>query len=306
MWRIAAVILVVLTSTRARAQEDVSATRALGMADALRAAGVGSAGIHLNPSGLTLLRSYTVEGAFLFGGADSARNVDVSIADSTNPFVAAGVYFDYINADAKDAMGVKIADRTGWEAGLAVAAPIGDWLSIGFTPKYMSIDEAVCGSGALQCGKAEGFTIDAGATARPVSFLNVGVVGTNLAEVGSTHAPRTLGLGALVSPISSLAVGFDAVFDFDTSRLLTAGMRDQVSESYHLGGEYMFGQRLALRGGYVWDGATNPSRSYASYGASLVTPQVALDFGGRTQVDGPGGTSTFFGVSLRMFLPHVQ
>ena len=306
MWRIAAVILVALVSREALAQDDVSATRALGMGDALRAAGVGSAGIHLNPSGLTLLRSYTVEGAFEFGGADAARNVDVSIADSTNPFVAAGVYFDYINADAKDPTGMKVGERSGWEAGLSVAAPVGDWLSLGLTPKYMSIDEPLCGSGTLQCGKAEGFTLDAGATARPVSFLNLGVVGTNLAEMDSTHAPRTLGLGAILSPINSLVVGFDTVFDFDSSRLLSAGMRDQTTESYHLGGEYLLGQRLALRGGYVWDGATSPSRAFASYGVSLMTPQIALDFGGRTQVDGPGGTSTFFAVSLRMFLPHIQ
>src|SRR5215510_14990333 len=95
------VILLALLCRQSWAQDDVSSTRALGMADALRAAGVGSAGIHLNPSGLTLLHSYPVEGAFEFGGADSARNVDVSIADSTNPFVAAGVYFDYLTADAR-------------------------------------------------------------------------------------------------------------------------------------------------------------------------------------------------------------
>jgi hypothetical protein len=170
----------------------------------------------------------------------------------------------------------------------------------------MSITQPACSTGALECGKAEGFTLDAGMTARPAGFLNIGVVGANLIEMDSTHAPRNLGIGVALNPIGVLLVEFDTVFDFDTSRLLYGAMRDQTTERYQFGGEYLLAQKIALRGGYIWDGATSPSSGFATYGVSLVTPQIALDFGGRTQVDGPGGTDTFFGVSLRMFLPHIQ
>jgi len=282
-----------VSTTTAGADEELTSPRALGMGDALRAAATGSAGIHLNPSGLTLLRSYVIEGGYQFRGADSTNFVDVSVADSITSRVAAAAYFDYESADVKDDTGVKLGERSGWESGLAVAVPLVEWLSLGLTPKYQSIDQPAMGG-----GRAEGFTIDAGATIRPLSFLNIGVVGANLIEQDSTRAPRTFGLGFALVPFPALLVDFDLVFDFNTARLTLRP--DQAEAQYHFGGEYLLAQRVALRGGYVHDGVTGSN--FAAFGASLVTPQIALDFGGRTQVDGPGQHATLFGVSLRLFL----
>src|SRR5262249_32114023 len=279
--------------TPARADEELGSARALGMGDALRAAATGSAAVHLNPSGLTLIRNFVIGGGYQFRGADSTNFVEVSVADSIPSRVAAAVYFDYESADVKDGSGAKLGDRSGWESGVALALPLTEWLSLGLTPKYQSIDQPATGG-----GKAEGFTIDAGATLRPLSFLNIGLVGGNLVEQDSTRAPRTLGLGFALVPFPTLIVDFDMVFDFDSARLT---MRpDQTETQYHFGGEYLLAQRLALRGGYVHDGVTGSN--FAAFGASLVTPQLALDFGGRTQVDGPGQHATLFGVSLRLFL----
>jgi hypothetical protein len=276
----------------ARADEDVTGTRALGMGDALRAAAVGAAGLHLNPSGLTLLRSYVVESAFEFGGGESAKYFDVSVSDSITARGAGGVYFDYLSADIKDG-GMKVGERSGWEVGLAAAYPLADWISFGILPKYQSIDQP-----AQYGGKADGFTLDTGITVRPVSFLNLAAVGANLVEQDSTRAPRTFGLGLALNPIAALLIGFDVVWDFDTVRLLTGN--DRTEQAYHVGGEFLIAQKLALRAGYITDGATG--RDFVSWGGSLVTPQVSLDFGGRTQVDGPGDQSTLFSVSLRLFL----
>src|SRR5262244_3539428 len=101
--------------TPARADEELGSARALGMGDALRAAATGSAAVHLNPSGLTLIPNF----------------VEVSVADSITSRVAAAVYFDYESADVKDGSGAKLGDRSGWESGVALALPLTEWLSLG-------------------------------------------------------------------------------------------------------------------------------------------------------------------------------
>jgi hypothetical protein len=124
--------------------------------------------------------------------------------------------------------------------------------------------------------------------------LNVAVVGANLVEQHSISAPRSVAFGAAVTSGGIFIVDFDAVLDFDSSRLL--GRADEVAFQAHVGGEVLLAQRFALRAGYIHDGARD--RSAIAYGASVVTPQIALDFGGRTDPD----DSTMIAISLRLFL----
>jgi hypothetical protein len=277
---------------RAAADEDVTSVRALGMADALRAAGVGAAGIHLNPSGLALVRSYTVEGSYEFLGPDNASYIDLAVADSVTSRVGGGVYFDYVSADARDATGMKLSTgREGWESGAAVSLPLSDAVFLGVTTKYQSIDQPVG-------GKADGFTVDVGTTIRPASFLTIAAVGANLIEQKSTRAPREFAVGAAVMLGTAVLLDFDTVFDYDTARL--TGRGDQTDTRYHAGGELLLGQRLALRAGYLRNDGL--SQTYIAYGGSIVAQQAAIDFGAHTQVDGPGEHGTLFGVSLRLFL----
>src|SRR5262249_18342826 len=67
-------------ATRAQAIEEIRSPRALGMGDALRAFATGSTALHLNPSGLLLVRNYSAEGAFTFG--DGLEHIDLSISDT--------------------------------------------------------------------------------------------------------------------------------------------------------------------------------------------------------------------------------
>src|SRR5438874_1677777 len=82
-----------LCGGRARADIDLSSARALGMADALRGSATGASAIHLNPSGLSLMRNYVIETGYLFGGSESTNGLDISVSDSITARMAAGVYF---------------------------------------------------------------------------------------------------------------------------------------------------------------------------------------------------------------------
>src|SRR5262249_6848887 len=108
----------------------------------------------------------------------------------------------------------------------------------------------------------------------------------------------TFGLGAAVTLADSLLVDADAVWDFDTAALI--GRPDSTEMRYHIGAELSLAQRLGLRGGYIQDDAR--LAKFICFGASLGSPQVALDFGLRSQVDGPGEHMTQFGLSLRLVL----
>src|SRR5689334_21205263 len=65
----AAVSLALLVSRPARALDEMVNPRALGMGEALRGAASGGAGPLMNPSGMSLVRTYSVEGLSLRLGA---------------------------------------------------------------------------------------------------------------------------------------------------------------------------------------------------------------------------------------------
>jgi hypothetical protein len=289
----AAVLSLALGATAARGDIDATSVRSLSMGDALRAAAVGGAAMHLNPSGMTLLRAYQLEGSYLFRTSDSTDTFDVSVTDSVTSRVGAGVYFDYVNADARDPTGVKVGNRSGWESGVALAAPVADFLTIGVLPKYMSITQPSSAGGS-----AEGFTIDVGATLRPLPIVQAGVVGQNLVEMNSTRAPRQFAFGFAMNLFDAALADFDVVFDFDSARL--EGRGDHHDTIYHLGGEYLLGGKVAVRAGYIHDGGLG--QNDLALGTGIVTQSIAIDVGGRKPLDGPGDRSILYGVAVRLFL----
>jgi hypothetical protein len=263
------------------------------MADALHAAGTGAAAVHLNPANMVLIHGYVLEGNYLLLGNEGMQAFNLAVVDSVTSRLGAGVYFDYINSEAHNAANVKVGDRSGYESGVALALPFGDWVSIGATPKFQSIDQPVAAG-----GKADGFTFDVGANVHPFQVVRFGIAATNLIEQNSTRAPRTFMLGGAVQT-QSLILDFDFLYDFDSRRLF--GLSDtSAARSYYLGGEYLIMERMALRVGYNHDGVL--SQNLLAFGLSFVTTQAQLDFGARRGLDGPGEQSWQLGFGLRLFV----
>jgi hypothetical protein len=281
----------IVSSPARAATPPVPGTRALGVGGALRGAATGDTALTLNPSGMSLLRAYVIEGAYAYDhpGNGSSHLGRISIVDSTSGFnVAGGVYYNYL----ADETGTP--HRSGHEGGIALSFPIGEHLFLGGTAKYFRLHN----EGTLPAGtpmRVAGFTFDAGLTIKPASAISIGLVGQNLADLHTDRAPRTFGGGLTLGATNALLFAVDSVYDFTSSS----------RKVWHVmgGAEYLVMKTFALRAGGGRRGYTRAG--YLSAGASLIAQFGALDFGFQQDL---GGTpkETFIGASARLFLPAPE
>ena len=261
--------------------------RSLGMGESLRGAAAGSAALFLNPSGISLARSYVVEAGYQRAQSLEGNIAHLAVADSTSAFnVGGGMYYTYATASPEEAAGL---GRHEW--GLALSFPLGDVATIGGTARYLRARlDAEPPPGTAPAAKTTGITFDAGLTIRPFSFLSVGLVGTSLRELGTSQATMALGGGVVATPVQSLVLAVDAVSNKvgDERRLTTSG-----------GAEYTFVTRLALRGG---GGTVQDGESFGTAGLTVLSEVGALDVGVRVDFTGES-ESLFIGLGARLFVP---
>jgi hypothetical protein len=278
------VLLPFALALAAPAQAGVPAVpgpRALGIANALRSAATGDSALSLNPSGMSLVRSYVIEGSYTNDSqGGTAHDVHLSVVDSTSALnLAGGLYYTYVTGPA----------TSGHEAGLALSFPIASRVFIGGLMKYLYLSQEE----PLPPGRLKGFTFDAGVTVRPIPALAIAVVAQNLARRESPRTQRTLGGGVSLSPTPDLLLSFDALYD------LTSVPNDKVW-SFMGGGEYLVGKTLGLRAGGGHRGDTKAT--YLSAGVSLVSEVGALDAGYQQDLNG-SRKETIIGVGARLFIP---
>jgi hypothetical protein len=263
-------------------------TRAAGMGGALRGAATGDSALNLNPSGMSLLRAYVIEGAYIHDSAgpfksDTGR---VSIVDSTSGFnLAGGLFYDYISESA--ANGFK---ESGHEGGVALSFPLGEFLTMGGTVKYLRLSRS--GTAPVR-----GFTFDAGVTVKPVAAVSIGVVAQNIAEMNVDRTPRTVGGGITVGATTNFLLAFDTVVQF-----VPAPVSDKVW-TFMGGAEYLFAKSFALRAGGGRRGGINAG--YLTAGASYIAQVGAVDFGFQQDLSG-NARETLLGFSARLFLPAPE
>jgi hypothetical protein len=273
------------------ATPPVPGTRALGLAGALRGAATGDSALTLNPSGMSLMRAYVIEGAYAYDhiGNGTSNLGRISIVDSTSGFnVAGGIYYNYLDDETV------VPHRSGHEGGVALSVPFGEHLFLGAMGKYFRLSN----NGTLPAGvpsRVSGLTMDVGLTIKPASAISLGLVGQNLIDLHTDRAPRTFGGGIALGATPDLLFTFDAAYD--------------VSHSSHKvwnfmgGGEYLVMKRFGLRAGGGHRG--NTKAGYLAAGASLIAPYGALDFGFEQDLGGLP-KETFIGASARLFLPAPE
>jgi hypothetical protein len=298
-WALGAALAVAIGGASAAAAQDLMGTRALAMGGTLRAAPAGDSAILLNPAGLALTKSYTINGMYLYRASDAGSLMNISIVDSVKTRVAAGLSYSYGHATPEltiplgggKLFALKETINT-HEVALAAAYPFAQVFHVGMTAKYayQSFDQPEDTPEAARKSTAKGFTLDAGAVLRPFPALNIAAVGYNLVPVDDVVFPRLLGLGV------SYAFGTLFLAEFDT--VLNFSAAEKVKASYHGGGELFLGGSYALRGGIMHD--TLRDATYAAGGLGLVASKIALDVGLRQMVS--GGAETVFATSLRLFL----
>ena len=275
----------VLAGTAARAQGELPmlTPRSIGMGGALRGAATGATALSLNPSGISLVRSYVVEGGYQYLRGPDGHVASLAVADSTSSFnVGGGIYYNYATASPEAA-----AKRGRHEAGAALCFPFGDRVIVGGTIRYLRMHTDALG--AVPEDDTNGITFDAGVTIRPVPFISLGLAGRGLRDLDNPQAPLTLGGGVALTPTPQLVVAIDAVnVDVEPDDYLTVSG----------GAEYTLASRFAFRLG----GGRSRGDNFGSAGFSVVDEVGALDLGGQLALSGRG-SSLFIGVAARLFVP---
>jgi hypothetical protein len=249
----------------------------------MRALATGDTGPQLNPSGISLMRTYQIEGAYQYGKTAGSNDVRLSAVDSTSGFNLGGALNYTYHHEPSDG-----ASQSDHLFGASLSFPFADKIFVGGTAKYLRFADAADTTHS-------GFTFDAGLTVRPVSLLSVGVVGYNLRDFGISWMPRGVGGGVAVIPMPTLLFLFDTVYE----KVYGDPVRSTATH-YMGGGEFSFSSAGAIRAGGGWNGLTK--NGYVAGGVSVLSGEIgALDAGLRQDVSGQNKT-TIVGISARLFV----
>ncbi len=274
----------------AHAFEELTPTQPLGMGGASRAWAVGDAGPLMNPSGMTLLKAYTIEGLYSYGTRDSDQFLHASIVDDTSSYnLAGGVYYTYHSASGT-------LPGHGHEAGLSLALPFGPFVALGGTLKYYNLS-----GGDAPNGNDGGVSFDLGLTVRPTELLSIGVVGANLRPLHTSQATQSIGYGVALLPTPALLLAADGLTRFTPDNLT-----GRKGTSAMAGATYTLAGKVAFRAGGGYDAVTR--NGYGTLGFSAISEIGALDAGVRQDLFRDDGVAreTVVNVSLRLFIPASQ
>jgi hypothetical protein len=282
----------------ARAQGD-SLTDSLGVrtisqGEAVRASANGGTATRVNPAGVALTKSYSLEATYGFRGEDSATIAGAAICDSVTNRVGACIYYNYFAAEPEG------GSRSLHDIGLTVAVPIADTVMLGTTTRYVDYTET--GTAALpEDNSRDGALVsDLGLIVKVVPELAIAGVGYNILGHDDDNFPRAIGSGLSFSVGEKFNLGADGVWTLD---------RDEGEKTgrYGVGAELFLTsegseQGYPIRAGYVYDRATDAH--YVTAGLGFVTPRIGVDAGLRKQVGGDVGDELLVQFGLRLFMPQ--
>lgn len=222
------------TAPRAEDLRNLMSARAYGMGGAYRALGFGSEAVQGNPAALGLYRAYRIEfsGAWDYGLSQKDANFGATIMDANTSALAAGLDYRYVSIG-------KGADRATAHLGtLAFALPLAQSLYLGTSVRYLLMDGR---------REANSTTVDAGIILKLSEGVTLGFSGHNLIDTRnpeltpyySGHLGYTTGLFTLAADVRA---------DFVT--------RPDDTFTYSAGLEYILGQGVPVRAGYMHDGFT--------------------------------------------------
>ncbi len=260
---------------------DLTGARALAVG-AYRGALPGNDAIFLNPGAVGVRRRFALELQYLLdrdASVNGAQWVGVSVVDSETSPLAGGLAATRVASGAWQ----------GWAYHLVLAAPVAQGLRLGAAAKLLDL-------GGPGGGRALAVTVDAGLHWELTPMVRVGAAGYNLVPAGHRRVmPTMFGAGISVGDDRLYSISADWRGDFDR--------RDKMASLYAFGLEYLVGDLVPVRAGFVRDESLGDK--YWSVGAGLILPNgVALDLGYRQAVGDPSHR-TFAG-ALKVFLLSTQ
>ncbi len=294
---------------------ETETPRSAAMGGALRALGFGSAGVFLNPAAIAEQRTYHIEA--ITSGSPETRSflLGAMIVDSITSRLA-GAFSIQGTPIAMDPSGI---DRTTIDLRLALAYPITDFIMLGFTGRYLKVDQSgVAGPGygfgwSLASGgltdstsitgapgngnRPDRFallntvTFDVGLVVKPTDAFYIAAIGQNLTYANNGLLPLVVGGGGgyRANLLSVEAVGVAALGSWGVPGAAKPTARVAA------GGEYMVAEVVPVRAGYRYD--TGAKLSTLSLGTGYVSTMFAVEGSVKRTVSSPGATTLFFSLA---------
>jgi len=261
----------------------------VGVGEARRAGAIGALSTRLNPAGLPLSSELVFDGGFGYRPDDSASIVSLAACDSTNA-VPGCFYYTYVGSDDASPSTGKMHAHVG---GLTLARAISPKVIIGGGVKYYNVHDAGMSAGS-------GFNWDVGTTVRLTDTFNLAAVGYNLYGARSPQFPRAAGGGAMLRPIQSLAISFDAVWNLDHASGTSTGRYGGGVEYFLTGSRGAAGYPLRI--GMLHDVASG--KTELTGGLGFTTMKMGIDVAARKEIAGPADDLLIIG-SVRIYGPRT-
>lgn len=259
--------------------------RALGMGQAVVAAGAGSDAMWWNPAliargprevALNVTQTFATQG----GGSDAAG----ALVYSARGVGSIGLMFRYVNTGQQEASDNQLSSGTFMQTsmmfGATFAAPFGEHFAAGFTAKVLRIGLPCTGSCNTTSAPPQTGAIDLGIhySWNNDSLITVGAVIRNVGpKLQIQDAPQADALPgrfefgvAMMPRFKNMPsdVRFRGAVD------VVARLSDNQDLGYRLGGEVSYQNRYQARAGYVVNG---PTGSGFSFGAGIGTGRLQID-----------------------------
>ncbi len=272
---------------------EVPTARGMGMGGALNAIGVSTPGIFMNPANLGLARVYHLEAFGGYAPEAQRQTYGAAIADSlvNAQHIAGGLGGSWNEIDP-DGLHRVWTDVRG-----SLAMPLGDYLAVGVTGRYLHVDQHVSAGPFGPSPASDGTptssvfntgTFDVGATGVLGDF-RLGIVGHNLTNPGTALAPTNLA-GGLGYTTQIFSIEVDGLADFTTF--------GRTTERVMGGAELFLAGHYALRAGWRYD--TGTQLNTPSLGLGYVDTSWSAEISARHDWVGEHA-STFGLLSLKYF-----
>lgn len=262
----------------ASAQSEMTGIRAMGMGEAFTAGATGAGALFHNPAGMSALMMYSMEAAFMHDMSTGLNRIQASVTDGkSNERLGGG--FAYTYSTSSDS--ANLAGFTGHDIYGGLSFPVvPNWLIMGATAHYLDYS-------VFDDNYAQGVTLDVGALAFLGDFISLGATTRNLLEIEGANRPIETRFG-LNYHAYGFQLDFDAILHFD----------DGATFSYAAGAEFMIGNVVPVRAGYLNDRFHN-DRS-VSAGAGYRSSMFGGDILFRQSID--EGKDRMMGLAFNVYL----
>ena len=237
--------------------QEIEGSKPFAMSDAFSAAANTNDALFVNAAGMSLFPNrYNLDLSHRFVRSDGFNVTSISILDSTNPPLGAGLAFSYMWG--KD-YGI---DKQGYRLDLGFSYPFMSKLLWGFDVKYVRLD-INDRENAINAA-----TADTGFLILITKWARASVFGQNLIYIGRDELPMKAGAGVMIGSESSFYVAEDTVMAFYRNS------EKKIVQS--VGANLFLAEMLSITAGYKYD-QTAYSNHYLSAGLGLFSRAAGFE-----------------------------